>query len=113
MSYDLHITKAAEWPQSSAQPITESEWKDAVVNDGQLRLDASVTAVNPKTGETIRIDNPRMASWTDPATGDKFFFSYSRGKITVSNPSETGVEKMKAVASALGARVQGDEGEWY
>lgn len=113
MSYDLHITKATDWPQSSLLPITECEWQDAVANDAQLRLETTLIAVNPKTGESIQINNPLMASWTDPASGEKHFFYYSCGEVTVNNPSESAIQKMKSVASALAARVQGDEGEWY
>lgn len=113
MGYDLHITKAAEWSESAKNPITEEQWKSAVLADRELKMDTSATASNPKTHEVIQISNPLMASWIDPKTNSKHYFYYSRGKVTVKNPSESAIKKMKAVASKLGAKVQGDEGELY
>lgn len=113
IGYDLHVTKAVEWSQSSRHPITEAEWRAAVAADGQLRMDTVATAVNPDTHEVIQINNQLMASWTDPETKKKHYFYYSRGQIAIKNPSESAIKKMKALASKLGARIQGDEGELY
>lgn len=113
MGYDLYITKASLWSESSNAPITEEEWKSVVLSDPELKMDTSAIAVNPKTKETIQIGNPLMASWIEPKTGQKHYFYYTRGKIIVKNPSENGFKKMKAVASKLGAKVQGEEGEPY
>ncbi|WP_154668243.1 hypothetical protein [Pseudoduganella violaceinigra] len=113
MAYELHITKAAEWSRSSQNPITEAEWTAAVAADGQMRMDAVATAENPLTHETIEVRNPFMASWIDPNSNSKHYFYYSRGKVTVKNPSEDVINKMKALAAMLGARVVGDEGESY
>ena len=52
-----------------------------------------------------------MASWLDPATKQKHYFYYSQGEISVKNPSKAAIKKMKSVASKLGAKVQGDDGE--
>lgn len=111
--YDLHITKASEWPESSKQPITEEQWKAIVTADSELQMDTTATAMNPKTREIIQVTNPLMASWTDPKSNQKYYFYYSRGKITVKNPSENAIKKMKALASKIGAQVRGDEGERY
>jgi len=111
--YDLHITRAAEWTLSSKHPISELEWKTAVASDGQLQMDPTATAENPKTHEVIQVSNPLMASWVDPTSKEKHYFYYFRGEITVKNPSKNAIAKMKAVAKKLSARVQGDDGEWY
>ena len=113
LAYDIHITKASEWSESAKSPVTEEQWKAAVLADGELKIDDTASATNPKTKETIQIINPLMASWIDPKTKNKHYFYYSRGKITVKNPSDSAIKKMKFVASKLGAKVQGDEGELY
>jgi hypothetical protein len=113
MGYDLHISKTAEWSQSSANPISEIEWKAAVAADGRLQMDTTARAINPQTHEVIEISNPLMASWVDPETNEKHYFYYRRGKISVKNPSESAIKKMKELASRLGAHVLGDEGEPY
>ena len=113
MAYDLHITKASDWSESPKTPITEDQWKGAVRADGELQIDEVATTANPKTKEVIQINNPLMASWVDPQTRLKHYFYYSRGKITVKNPTDRVIAKMKAIASKLGAKVQGDEGELY
>lgn len=113
MGYDLHITKAAEWPQSSANPISEIEWKAVVAADGRLQMDTTARATNSQTHEIIQVSNPLMASWVDPKTNEKHYFYYWRGEILVKNPSESAIKKMKELASRLGAHVLGDEGEPY
>lgn len=111
--YDLHITRATEWTLSSKQPISELEWKAAVASDGQLMINTTATAANPKTREVVQVSNPLMATWVDPTSKEKHYFYYFRGEITVKNPSKSAIAKMKAIAKKLSARVQGDEGEWY
>jgi len=111
--YDLHITKASEWSESSKRPIAEEQWKAIVAADSELQMDTTVAATNPKTHEIIQVTNPLMASWTDPESNKKYYFYYSRGEVTVKNPSEKAIKKMKALASKIGAQVQGDEGEKY
>ncbi|MYM94055.1 hypothetical protein [Duganella vulcania] len=113
MGYDLHITKATESSRGSQKPISELEWKNAVAADGLLEMDTTATAINPRTHEIIQVSNPLMASWTDPETNEKHYFSYRRGEISVRNPSENAIKKMKELASRFGAQVLGDEGEIY
>ena len=111
--YDLHITRASEWTMSAKHPISKVEWKTIVASDRQLQMDTVAKAKIPQTGEIVRVSNPLMASWVDPISKEKHYFNYTRGKITVKNPSKSAIVKMKTIASKLSARVQGDEGEWY
>ncbi|MDO8652651.1 MAG: hypothetical protein Q7R66_10710 [Undibacterium sp.] len=113
MGYDLHITKAAEWSESARHPITEEQWKTVVLADGEFAMDTTATAEDPETHEVIQISNPLMASWVDPKTKENHYFYYSRGRVIVKNPTDSAIKKMKIVASKLGAKVQGDESEWY
>ncbi len=54
-----------------------------------------------------------MASWIDPKTNEKHYFHYHHGEISVKNPSENAIKKMKELAVKFGAHVLGDEGEKY
>ncbi|MYN18652.1 hypothetical protein GTP81_18035 [Rugamonas sp. FT107W] len=76
-------------------------------------MDTIATAINPQTHEIIQVSNPLMASWTDPETNETHFFYYRRGEISVKNPSENAIKKMKELASRFEAQVVGDEGEIY
>ncbi|MFG2757863.1 hypothetical protein [Streptomyces wuyuanensis] len=38
---------------------------------------------------------------------------WAEGRIVVKNPDETLLEKMRGLARVLGARVQGDDCEYY
>lgn len=113
MGYDLHITKTTERSQSSQNPISELEWRSAVAADGLLQMGTVATAVNPQTHEIIQVSKPLMASWTDPETDEKHYFRYHRGEISVKNPSDNAIKKMKELASRFGAQVLGDEREIY
>jgi hypothetical protein len=56
-----------------------------------------------------------MTEWVDPHTGSKTWLDHSKtiGTVSVGNPSQETLVKMFKVAKALGAIVQGDEGECY
>lgn len=108
MGYDLQILNTSE-PLS----ITEEQWKAVVAADKELELNATATATNPKSNEVIQVNNPLMSTWTDPISKNKNYFYYSRGKVTVKNPSDSTIKKMKEIALKIGAKVQGEEGEFY
>jgi len=76
-------------------------------------MDTTATAINPQTHEIIQASNPLMASWIDPETNEKHYFYCRRGEISVKNPSENAIKKMKELASRFDAQVPRDEGEIY
>ncbi len=99
MGYDLHITRAEFWAENEAQAITPEEWLQIVSDDASLSLDA-------ENGQCFAIytaeagDVSRWLDWRD-------------GNVYTKNPDRKTLEKMLAVAEALGGRVQGDDGEHY
>ena len=113
MGYDLHITRGESWADSKEHPIPLDEWGDLVDKDPDLESQEHVEATNPQTGEVIRMDTPGGAVWADPESETEAFFGYRSGKISVKNPDEQTVAKMKQIASQLAARVLGDEDEEY
>jgi hypothetical protein len=100
MGYDVHIVAEDEIPLET--------WQAFVERDPDLRLDGFAEATSPG-GDVIRIESPGLAVWT----AHEAVFDWRGGRIVVTNPDETIVAKMRAIARALDARVQGDEGEFY
>jgi hypothetical protein len=101
VGYDLHITCADEWSDSSAAPISPTEWATAAGELAGLRVAGSVTT----SGSDVPVyvldeDGPSLI--------------YQSGRIVVSGVrDEDDVKRVVDIASALGARVVGDDGEEY
>jgi hypothetical protein len=116
MGYDVHITRAEDWTESHAHPITLDEWKAYIRSDAEMRLDNRAEA-KTTSGETIAIESPGLAVWVrwkkDGVEGGHAWFSYDDGAITVKDPDRDLLRKMFKIAVALKARVQGDEWEIY
>jgi len=116
VGYDVHITRAKEWYDSEKSPITLEEWHAYLTSDPEMRLDGYAEATTPE-GATIRIESEGLAVWTrhsgNGLDGNMAWFDYRNGQIVVNNPDDEILDKMKAIAAALHARVIGDEGEEY
>lgn len=115
MGYDVHITRAAEWSESENDPITIEEWQAYLLSDPEMRADGFAEAGT--LSGTLRYENPGLAVWTawsEHGRNHNFaWFDLSSGRVTVKNPDGAILAKMSAIAEHLGARVQGDEGEYY
>jgi len=116
MGYDIHVTRAKHWTESSDLPISLEEWLAFVVSDPELRLDGFATAAN-SDGEVIRYESPGLAVWTawsrHGADGNMAWIDHRDGELVVKNPDDEILQKLLQVATALDARVQGDDGEEY
>ena len=100
MGYDIHITRSADWADiPNGQEITADEWIDYISKDPDLRL--------------AGYNGDYFALWSGPSTLEEPWFDWSSGRIDTKNPDQALVEKAIAIAQALGARVQGDDGEFY
>src|ERR1051325_8075443 len=62
MGYDVHITRAQDWTESAAHPITFDEWKAYIRSDREMRLDNRAQATTP-SGETCTTEGPALAVW--------------------------------------------------
>ncbi len=99
MGYDLHITRAEFWAENEGQAISAEEWLKIVSDDDSLSLDHA---------------NGRcFAVYTAEAGDDSRWLDWHDGNVYAKNPDRRTLEKMLAVADALGGRVQGDDGEHY
>lgn len=110
MSYDLQIRRPG-------RPITLEEFRAFVAADAELELDHFVDAHGYTEGllpdgQTLRIITQGKAGWPN-LQAPRAYFHFSNGTITVRSPSDAAIDKMRKVASALGAIVVGDAGERY
>jgi hypothetical protein len=116
MGYDVHITRAANWLDAEATPIPLPEWLKYVEDDPEMRLDGvAVARINKRPG--LATASPGIAVWTaysgHDETGNMAWFTWRKGCVTVKNPDDKILAKMKAIAALLDALVTGDDGEQY
>jgi hypothetical protein len=112
MGYDVHITRAENWWDEDAPPISEDEWKSVVASDSSFEITGFAEAQTPK-GEVIRIESPLLTVWYGHSSQSLVYFSFRRGHISCKNPDDEILQKMLQIAAKLDAKVQGDEGEIY
>ncbi len=99
MGYDVHITRASEWSQNEGQEITREEWLAQVQSDPELALDLQ--------------NGPCFAVWSRPSQNPDAWIDWFNGDLFTKNPDRALVGKMLQIATRLGAKVQGDDGEEY
>ena len=114
LGYNVHITRAQNWYESEENPISLDEWKAYIESDPEMRLDGFAKVMTPDG--ILRYENEGLAVWklhSRHGAGGKAWINWSRSQIDVKNPDVEMHCKMFAIATALAARVQGDEGELY
>jgi hypothetical protein len=99
LGYDLHVTRKTSWADDDGPSISLEEWLEYAAKDPDLRQDEE----NPGS-ENWKILLPE-GSW--PLWWD------ARGELVTKNPDPAAVAKLVRIASALGARVLGDDDESY
>jgi hypothetical protein len=100
MGYDLHITRADDWIDSTQSPITPDEWHAFIANDPEL-------TPTPEYG-------PAFVLWHGSSSRhEQPWFDLIDGQILAKNPDEPMIVKMIEIAHKLNAKVQGDDGEDY
>src|SRR5262245_49469907 len=99
MGYDLHITRADNWADNDGAQISAEEWLAIVRNDPELTL-------LPENG-------PCFTHWSGPSRLAEPWLDWSEGNVYTKYPDSALLRKMANLATQLGARVQGDDGEFY
>ncbi len=116
MGYDVHITRKKDWFNRDQPGFTFEEWSSYIGTDPSMRLDGVARTTTPD-GQVIEIQSPGLAVWIAYSGHDEdrtAWFDLSRsGNISVKNPDPEILGKMWEIAQALGAKVQGDDGEIY
>ncbi len=95
---DAHITRAKDWGQSKSNPISSNDWTALVKADPEFHLSDSAVSRD-------------SAVWTDPKDKSQWIFYFADGEITVKNPTDRVLAKMKSVAGKLNAKVLDDDNE--
>jgi len=96
MGYDLHITRRKDW-SATGNDISADEWLAYVEKDSELSL-------WPTNG-------PHVARWNGNGKHADSRLDWFQGNIYTKNPEAALIDKMAQIADALGAQVQGDDGE--
>ena len=109
MGYDVHITRAADWLDAAEFPILEADWQRLVSTD--LTLELSTTDYHERTTQAGTVERIYAVLWLPHP--DQPSFILEDGEIVLKDPDEATIEKMVKVATQLGARVFGDDGEEY
>ncbi|TCP57575.1 hypothetical protein EV586_10216 [Tumebacillus sp. BK434] len=110
MSYDVHITRAAEFYESDNHPISLSEWQTIIQADPELEARTEITMTTP-SGDTLSMSGgPGLAVWR--FDGLDYYLIYRDSHIST-RYSDDVIDKLKELAARLDARVIGDEGEEY
>ncbi|MFF3691087.1 hypothetical protein [Streptomyces sp. NPDC002187] len=108
MGYDVHITRRENWWDEQGPDISTQEWEAVVAADPDL-----VMFPMPEGGWLVE---PRWIaeSVTSPGVAELGgALDWRAGRITAKWPCDALLAKMCRVAKTLGARVQGDDGEYY
>lgn len=115
MSYDVHICNTNFFWQSATLPIPIEYWNEIVKNDNEFDKE-DISSKIEEVGLSIVVNSNQVAIWNNPKVNgcfNKVYFSYKDGRITVENPDEATIIKLKELSLKLNARVIGDEGEEY
>jgi hypothetical protein len=108
MGYDVHITRKTNWFDEGPE-ITLEEWEAYAESDPALSPEGWVGwKINEKS---VRA---RIFTFQKNRNGDAAALCWcSGGDISAKNPSRDGVAYMVSIAARFGAKVQGDDGEFY
>jgi len=99
MGYDLHVTRKDYWSDEDGPSISLDEWMAYVASDPDLKPDWE----NPGPENVRFVTHP--GQWP--------LWWSNIGEIYTKNPDRLVVAKLVQIASALGARVVGDDDEVY
>ncbi|QKG57110.1 hypothetical protein GKZ68_11000 [Hymenobacter sp. BRD128] len=119
MGYEVHITrKVPRWAdEEDNATITLAEWLDYVASDSEMRLDEYPEWPVYLADGNINPESDGQSVWLpyskNGVAGNYAWFCYFSDRVTVKNPDEEILGKMLAIARTLGARVQGDDGEYF
>jgi hypothetical protein len=103
---EVHISRRVNWWETDGGQISAGEFKAAVAADAEL---AMVAVPDIWRWEPRWI--AEMATGAGPEPRENLV--WRAGRIVARHPSAALVAKMCELAKLLGARVQGDDGEYY
>ena len=103
---EVHISRRVNWWELDGGQISAGEFKAAVAEDADL---AMVTVPDVWRWEPRWIAEITTGAGPEPREN----LVWRAGRIVARHPSAALIAKMCELAKTLGARVQGDDGEYY
>ena len=116
MGYNLHITRKEDWFDGSKnEDISPEEWVEYVKGDPELQVDGFMNVKATDIDGTMKNEKRDIFVWTtySKLKENGGWIYYDHGNITVKNPDNEFIHKMKLIAQSLQAKVVGDDGELY
>lgn len=118
MGYDVYITRKAEAEGGALAnaAISLAEWQHYVADDPEMQPDGvSDTTDRPDALPDWEVSGASIwAPYSKNGRQGRYArFAHQAGHITVESPDEEILAKMLAIAHALSARVQGEDGEYF
>jgi hypothetical protein len=107
MGYDLHIRR------TRGRDSSLEEWEAYIERSDDLIPQPVIERSNPVSGEVMSMAAPGMAGWTTHPEGLSVIFDHRGSEIALKQPDEPTLTRMQEIAAAFGARIQGDDGEFY
>lgn len=102
------MTVAENWWESETNPIALDTIQE-LLGEPETGMKGS----NPKTGEIVEIPNTISFLWPKDTNNESVRFFYNEGNLSFNCRDEAQIETAKDLASIIGAKVQGGEGEFY
>jgi hypothetical protein len=118
MSYEVHITrKVRGWNDATDEAaISLAEWQAYVTGDPEMQADDFVN-LTYRTSELTDWQLNGASVWVPYSKNGRHGryarFVHQGDRVTVESPDEEMLGKMQAIAHALGACVQGEDGEYF
>ena len=103
---EVHISRRVNWWELDGGQISAAEFKAAVAADAELVM---VAVPDVWRWEPRWIAELATGAGSEPREN----LVWRAGRIVARHPSAALIAKMCELAKALGARVQGDDGEYY
>ena len=98
MGYEMHITRRADWSETG-DDITTEEWLAYVRSHPDWKL-------NKENGAYF-------ATWERAGGSEPHWLDWHEGNVYTKNPTPELIAQMMTIATTFGARIQGDDGEFY
>src|SRR5690349_14401161 len=108
MGYEVHIHRREHW-SDDGNDIDLSEWVALIAADKSLEEYGHVDWKVEGSDQILRTPTARWIA----ENGEEGGFWFYRGSIQTKNPSVEVIKKAWDIAQRLGARVEGDDGEFY
>lgn len=110
MPYDVHIHRADDHFDAAENPISREDWEAWVARAPDFRFsETDYVVFEYEDGK----HKERLAVWTEHPNDEEFALYYYDGSVVTGNPDQHTIQRMVRIAADLGARLQGDDGEFY